>query len=136
MDLAALEVDLGAVGVDLGALVVDPGALGADLGALGVDLGALGVDLGVRGVDLGARAVGLGVRGVDLGVRGVDLACQRGREPWNISTRENMKRARPRRELNSIQLYLAGVALQGNSRHTAPGGRYVICPREFAHRSD
>ena len=27
---------------------------------------------------------------------------------------------------NSIQSHLAEVALQGNSRHTAPGGRYVI----------
>ena len=37
----------------------------------------------------------------------------------------NMKAAGPRRQLSSIQLYPSGVALQGNSRHTAPGGRYV-----------
>ena len=33
---------------------------------------------------------------------------------------------RRRRKLDSIHSYWAGVALQGNSRHTAPGGRYVI----------
>ncbi len=29
-------------------------------------------------------------------------------------------------ESNSIQFYWSGIALQGNSRQTAPGGRYVI----------
>jgi len=45
---------------------------------------------------------------------------------WAPSLRgENMKAAGPRRKLSSIQLYPSGVALQGNSRHTAPGGRDV-----------
>ncbi len=55
----------------------------------------------------------------------VDRLEQRGREPWNISTQQEARETSGS-ESNSIQLYWMGAALQGNSRHTAPGGRYVI----------
>ena len=38
---------------------------------------------------------------------------------------EKMKAAGPRRKPSSIQLHSSGAASLGNSRHTAPGGRYV-----------
>ena len=55
--------------------------------------------------------------------RSVDAARSRTLEHLNGGDHE--ARETSACESNSIQFYWAGVALQGNSRHSAPGGRHV-----------
>ena len=55
-----------------------------------------------------------------------DRLEQRGREHWDISPRVNMKRARPRRVSRTLYNYTGRKLPLGNSRHTAPDGRYVL----------
>ena len=83
----------------------------------------------------GRQSWELGLGGLGAGrlhnypISGRRYSASGGRGLWaaakHLTAGEHEARETSACESNSIQLYWEGVALQGNSRHTAPGGRYV-----------